>query len=59
MYELVLVREIQESAQWHIDMAKCISYNIPQKLAITVCFIQEESSAGSLDETDCSGKFSR
>ena len=34
IYELVLVCKIQKSAQCHIDRAKCVSYNVPQKLTI-------------------------
>ena len=36
----MLVCEIQKNAQCHIGRAKCISYNVPQKLTTTVCFIQ-------------------
>ena len=43
---IVLVCEIQKSAQWHIDRAKRIVIKMPQKLTTTACFIQEESSGG-------------
>ena len=50
VYELVLVCEIQKSAQCHIETGKCVSYNIPKKLTTTVCFIQKESSGGRQPE---------
>ena len=40
------------------SQSETYSHKMPQKLATTACFIQEESSGGLLlDETGCSGKI--
>ena len=44
-----MVCKVQKSAQCHIDRAKCMSYNVPQKLTTTVCSLQKESSGGKIN----------
>ena len=42
IYECGLVHEMLKSARYHIDRAEIVV--LPQKIALTACFIQEESS---------------